>query len=152
MRGLFLLLMITLFSCNGHVVFQDRVDMDNQMWRYDNPLSFDFDIQDTTTIYDIYLDVEHSRSFGYQNLYTGISTMTPNGDTTFQRISIDLTDKMGQWLGTCKGNECSNRYIISSNQKFNSSGNYIMTFEQYSRKETLEGIKSLALTIAISED
>lgn len=152
MRILLLFFAIFLFSCNGDVAFQERVNISNKIWTYDAPLSFSFEIKDTSYTYDILLDIEHTREFGYQNLYTGLHTVMVDGDTIFQQLSIDLADDLGQWLGTCKGNECSQQVLIRKSTSFPAPGLYKMIIEQKSRVAQLEGIKSVGLTIVEGDD
>jgi len=152
MRNLLVILCVLLLSCTGNIVFQERAEIQDMAWAFDYPLSFDFQIQDTSLSYDMFLDIEHSRNFEYQNLYTGLRTISPSGDTTFQRFSIDLSDEFGQWLGTCKGNECSHQVLIKSASKYSGAGDYMIILDQYSRSTVLQGIKSIGLTLALNED
>jgi gliding motility-associated lipoprotein GldH len=152
MRILLLFFALFLLSCNGDVAFQEREAIANNVWTYDAPLSFTFEIKDTSRTYDVILDIEHTREFGYQNLYTGLHTIMVSGDTIFQQLSIDLADDLGQWLGTCKGAECSQQVLIRKSTSFPAIGSYQMIVEQLSRDAQLEGIKSVELTIVKGED
>lgn len=149
---LVIILSVAFLSCNNHVVFQEREEMPDMMWTYSNPLGFNVEINDTAALYDIYLDVEHSRDFTYGNLYIGLKVISAGKDTSFQRISIALADKLGQWLGTCKGNECSRQFLISDKYQFTETGNNQIIVEQNSREEELQGIKSIELTILDAEE
>lgn len=148
---LFIFLCVTLLSCNDHVIFQEREELPEMIWKYSNPLEFSTEIADKDESFNIYLDIEHSRDFAYGNLYSGITVIAPSRDTTFHRISIDLADKLGQWLGTCKGNECSRQFLIAEEYQIAEAGNYKIIIEQYSREEDLPGIKSIELTIHAAE-
>jgi gliding motility-associated lipoprotein GldH len=143
---------MTFYACNDHVLFQERKEIPDMIWNYSNPLEFSTQIAETDRLFDIYLDIEHTRDFSYGNLYTGLSVVSPGGDTTFTRISIDLADKMGQWLGTCKGTECSSQFLIADSYNFGKAGNNLLILEQYSREEDLQGIKSIELTIQAKDE
>jgi gliding motility-associated lipoprotein GldH len=134
------------------VIFQERKDLPDMVWKYSDPLEFSTEIANKDESFNLYLDIEHSRDFAYGNLYTGITVISPGGDSTFYRISIDLADKLGQWLGTCKGNECSRQFLIAKQYQFVEAGNNRIIVEQYSRDEDLEGIKSIELTIHAAEE
>ena len=143
---------LLIMSCNEHIVFEQRSEMPGMVWSYDNPLSYEVVIEEATGSHDIYLDVEHSREFQYSNLYTGFTSVTPGGDTTFQQISITLSDQLGRWLGTCKGNECSRQYLLKAGHSFSELGAYKLIVEQYSREKDLQGIKSIQLSIQQVKD
>ncbi len=148
MRSLILGIICLFFmGCNGHVIFQERTEIQDNNWSYNYPLEFNVEIIDENIVYDILLDIEHSREFGYANLYTGLTFISPGPDTTYQKVSIDLADKLGRWLGTCKGNECSSQLIIAATHRFKKEGINKIIVEQYSREENLPGIKSIELTI-----
>ncbi len=148
MRVLLWSLCFLLVSCNGDLIFQQRAEISGSGWDYDSPLTYVFNISDTSELYDVFLDIEHSRDFGYQNLYTAVQTVSPGGDTLFQRISVNLSDDYGEWLGTCKGNECSSQILINKSIPFSIPGTYSILLNQHSRVNNLEGIKSIQLTIA----
>ena len=152
MRVLLWSLCFFLVSCNGNILFQERAEISGSSWSYDSPLIYSFNISDTSELYDVFLNVQHSRDFGYQNLYTALQTISPGGDTLFQRISVNLSDDYGEWLGTCKGNECSNQILIRKSTPFSKTGSYKILLNQHSRVNNLEGIKSIELTIAATKD
>ena len=139
-------------SCNGHVLHQQRIDIPDGEWSYDYLLEFNTPIEDSGLPLDVILDVEHSREFSYENLYLGYHIITEEGDSLFQKISIKLADKLGRWKGTCKGNECSLQVPISTNYNFTRAGNHKIILEQYSREESLKGLKSIELTIQQAEE
>ena len=139
-------------SCNGHVLHQQRIDIPDGEWSYDYLLEFNTPIEDNSLAWDVILDVEHSREFSYENLYLGYHIITDKGDSTFQKISIELADNLGRWKGTCKGNECSLQVPIMTNHNFKSAGNNKIILEQYSREENLKGLKSIELTIQQAEE
>ena len=136
-----------LTSCNNEVYFQETIDLPESGWKYDEPLEFSFDIQDTTLLSDIILDVDHSIDFGYQNMYTNIYTVFPAGDTTSSVVSLDLTDKNGKWAGNCKGSECSLQITLRERTLFPKRGQYKIILDQYSRNSSITGIKNFGLII-----
>ena len=151
MRVLLWSLCILLISCNGDILFQKKSLVSGPYWNYDSPMVFTFDIMDTSYQYDISLNINHARDFGFQNLYTGMHTVFPGGDTIFQRFSTDISNNMGQWLGTCKGNECTYNVLVRKGTSFPEEGTYQLILHQFSRVDSLKGINFIELTIATVE-
>lgn len=127
--------------------FQQTINLPEDGWTYDNPIAWQFDIQDTSLVCDIILDVDHSMDFGYENIYTNIFTVFPSGDTTSSVVSLDLTDTHGQWSGNCKGSECSLLITLRKKTLFPAVGKYEIILKQHSRNPNLEGIKYFGLII-----
>ena len=142
------LLSIAFMSCGKeNVVFEKKYDLKNGQWTYADTLDFDFDIADTTEIYDIVLTIKHTPQYPMQNIYTHIYTKFPSGERVKQQLNIDLADNTGKWEGDCSGSECDFEIPIQPNAFFNASGRHTITLEQYMRVESLAGINSIALKI-----
>ena len=134
-------------SCGENYLFDKKISLEKGEWSYDNSLDFTFDITDTTHIYNLLLEVDHSIDYAYQNCYFKIHTQFPSGEKTEQLLSIDLADGVGRWQGDCSGESCTVLLDIQKKAFFNALGEHTITLEQYMRKNPLKGIKSLAIKL-----
>ncbi|MEM6698565.1 MAG: gliding motility lipoprotein GldH [Bacteroidota bacterium] len=148
MRNYWILaLAICCFACNGNYIYEEKVEIPNSTWQYENPISYQFNIDDTEAKYNLYLDVTHSDQFASQNFYTMIHTTYPSGRKVDSQISIELADKLGQWYGKCGGEKCELRIVLQQQTFFKEKGFHEIVFEQYTRKEALTGMSALAFSI-----
>ncbi|MBK9042384.1 MAG: gliding motility lipoprotein GldH [Saprospiraceae bacterium] len=143
---LIVLYSLTLFSCGPKTIFEKKTDVDG-FWTYQKTLSFSFDITDTIPAHDILLDVEHSKDFFYQNIYTKVTTVFPDQKKVDHIISLNLTTQNNRWVGDCSAQKCKAELVLSENIYFNQTGNYTIALEQYGRKDTLAGIESMSLKV-----
>ncbi|MEL6719554.1 MAG: gliding motility lipoprotein GldH [Bacteroidota bacterium] len=145
----FWILTIVLFSfaCGNNYVYEKKIEIPSATWQYDNDITYEFEIEDIKAKYNLYLDVTHSDQFESQNFYTMIHTTYPSGRTVDSQISIELADKLGQWHGKCNSEECQLRIVLQQGTFFKEQGLHQIVFEQYTRQESLKGIKALAFSV-----
>ncbi|MEM7572003.1 MAG: gliding motility lipoprotein GldH [Bacteroidota bacterium] len=146
MAALFLL---TLTACGPSYIFEETKPIAEDGWSYNDTLNFNFEIVDTSTIYDLHLILDHKDDFASQNTYVRLKLRFPDGKRTDEQLSLQMADAFGVWLGDCRGENCSLDIPIQTGAYFSQSGNYQLTVEQFSRAELLYGIT--ALTFALEE-
>lgn len=152
-RFLFAFCMATFLfsSCGPEVIFEKELEIPAGGWTYQDTLHYEFEIVDTSKIYNLFLDLAHTTAFASQNLYVKLYTGFPNGQRPAQRLSIDMADKTGAWLGNCSGEKCQLNIPIQSNAYFDQVGTYSFTVEQFMRMDSLPGIESAAFRIELAE-
>lgn len=135
------------FSCGQNYLFEQTHHIENGEWKYENTFDYTFDITDTTKIYNLLLEVEHTVEYAFQNCYFKIYTQFPSGEKTDQLLSIDLADGIGRWQGNCSSTSCTVLLDIQKRAFFNALGTHTITLEQYMRKNPLKGIESLSIKL-----
>ena len=103
---IFCLIIAGINSCKPDYYFEESKPLNNSTWTYTNILNYNIPIQDTQKIYTIYLNIDHSFEYAYQNIYLMIHTEYPTGKKISERLPIDFADKTGRWYGNCKGDFC----------------------------------------------
>ncbi len=151
MKNSHLIIFFSIFiftSCDkGNSLFFDKKNIENSSWSYDNQLKYSVDIQDTSKIYTLLLEVNHSIEYAYQNMYFNIKTSFPSGKELTQVISTDLANKLGVWHGDCKGKKCKLYVNLQNKTIFNELGKHSFTLEQFTRDSSLQGIHSIAFRV-----
>lgn len=143
----FLFLLIFLSSCGENFVYSEEKVIQNAQWTYEDTLDFAIPIQDTTGVYNLYLDINHTIDYPYQNIYLKVATIYPSGKRVEELLPIDFADKAGQWYGDCSGENCELRVNIQQRAYFNEVGTHHVVFEQYLRESPLLGIKKISLRL-----
>lgn len=139
------LFVATVTACSENFVFSAEQSVPAAEWKYADTLGFSIPIADTTKRYNLYLDIQHTASYAYQNIYLNVTTQYPSGKVVSELLPIDFADKTGHWFGDCDMDKCELRVNIQRNAFFNEMGTHRIIFEQYLRENPLSGIQSLAL-------
>jgi gliding motility-associated lipoprotein GldH len=140
-------LSLYLIGC-GNAIYEKSHKIPNNIWLYNQNVSFNFEINDTSQLYDIVLYVSHNADFEYQNFYTLLKVDAPAQEKSrIDTISIELSDAVGAWHGKCSGNYCETPITFISQTAFAKTGKYTLQFEQFSRQDSLSGIQSLRLVV-----
>ena len=76
MKRVFILMtfLVGIYACNSDTIYKSEAALPEAGWVRTSPVSYDFDIQDTTTFYEMMLDVKANENYRYQNLYVNIET------------------------------------------------------------------------------
>ena len=141
-------LLIFVIGCET-AYYEESYSFKNRVWQYDDPRSFSFDIVDTSQVYDLILTVDHSDQFPYQNLYVKTSTRFPSDTIIEQSLSLEMANEAGFWFGECKGPNCRLSIPIQSQVHFVESGSYTLELEQYTRTDSLIGMKAIGLKVSV---
>lgn len=151
-RIVWLLLMSWFFyACqDSNTIFETNQSIQNGEWFYEEPLTFEFEIQDTSKAYTIYYNVRNEVSYPYYNLFVTYYMHYPDGkkiDSLLMDIIL-FDPKTGEPYGSGTGGVRSHQLPAFRNYKFSQPGKYQYTFKQYMRNNPLKGILSMGLKIS----
>ncbi|MBE0649318.1 MAG: gliding motility lipoprotein GldH [Bacteroidales bacterium] len=138
------LLVMLLVSCSSGVLFDQTANVDGH-WYKDNPKDFEVMVPDSLTTYNFYLNVRHTRDYGYSNLYLFLQTRFPNGHITRDTLQLILANNAGKWLGKGWGSVKEDQILLKRNLRFPMKGNYEFTIWQAMRADTLKGVRNIGL-------
>lgn len=138
---------ILLVGCGPNYIFEEEKALASGAWTYADTLTFDFNIVDTTKVYNLYLEVDHSTGYRFQNLYVKIKTKFPKGNQIEQTVSLELANKFGLWLGDCGSENCEIIIPIQEQVYFQESGEYRIILEQFMRENPLKKLNSFGVKI-----
>lgn len=147
----FLFGLLGLTACGPDYLFDETQKIADGQWGYADTLDFTFEIRDTGAVYNLYIDLEHIDTFKFQNVYLKLYTLFPNGKRLSTVRSFDLYDAAGAGLGKCSGHNCQVRFVLQQNAYFNQAGKYRLTLEQYTRQESLPGVRAVGLMVEQTE-
>lgn len=142
-----LVLSAMLFSCNQNVVFEKNLDIKNESWDYSQAQTFKVNIEDTTSRYNIYINIRHTFHFEWRNLWIQIDTEFPDGKKLSKRVNLPLSEADGKWFGECSGNSCFIQIPLQENAIFPVTGNYTFTIRQDMRVNPLQNIRNVGLKV-----
>jgi len=138
-------------ACEGFQ-YDEKKNIPDAVWAYGDLMEFNFEISDTLSRYNIYLEVAHDAAFNAQNLYSKVYVTFPDAKVRDQLVSLELADNRGEWLGKCTSKNCTRRIPFMPNAAFDQIGKYKLKFEQFTRQDKVKGIKSLRLIVEKIKD
>lgn len=141
------MLSLLFFACTGNVVFDQEQDIPAGGWNYVDTLNFSFTVTDTSQLYNLHLTFEYADTFPNQNLYLKLHTLFPDGKRLQKLKSFEFYDGGGRSLGKCSGHTCRLPVMLQENAFFKLPGTYVITIEQFGRRDALKGIKTVALRV-----
>ncbi len=140
-------IVILVLGCGPNYIFEEDKTISGNAWTYADSLSFDFNITDTTKVYNLYIELEHSTEYKFQNLYVKVKTKFPDGKKLDQPLSLELANKFGQWLGDCESEKCEIIVPIQEQVYFQQQGDYRIILEQFMREDPMPGLNKFGLKI-----
>lgn len=138
-------------GCVESPYFQKQVSIPGYQWDYKYMPVFDFEITDTTRVYDVYFLIRHTDAYPYSNLWMNIYTRQP-GDSVYkkQRVNVELAvssgKNNGQWKGRGMGEIWEHKLSIAKGA-FQHKGKYSIKFEQNMRINPLPEILQVGMRV-----
>jgi len=146
-RFFFFFSILFFFSCGKNYHFEQEHSISNKEWTYNDSLNFKFNISDTSKIYNLVLEINHTTIYPFQNMYAEIFTAFPEGQRIRELLSLELANRAGAWFGDCGSENCTLEIPIQEGAFFNQAGDYTITMKQFMRIDPLKGIQNLTLKI-----
>ena len=131
-------------SCDSNKKYDTYQSIKNSVWKLEEPVVFEVDIQDTISQQNVFLNVRTDSKYPYRNLFI-ISKMTlPNGAILKDTLEYEMADAFGNWLGDGITDVKDNKLYYLENYKFTKKGTYIFEFYQAIRNRgEINGLKEL---------
>lgn len=143
-------LCLNLFSCGS--VYDETAVIENGTWTSANSVEFEFNIQDTSKLYNIFVEVNHQVDYAYQNIYCLVETFELDRRIREDLCSLELADSKGNWKSkNCNATDCTRKIPFIIRTQFNREGSHKIRFKQNTREANLEGINSLRLLIETAD-
>ena len=146
------LTLFLLLSCDSSRLYEKNISIDNTVWELSNKPSFEYDNTYAHKKVNLKINVRHSSSYQYSNLWLFINIIDPEGELKKDTIECVLAQKNGKWLGHGLADI---RYVQCQFKNYTLSkiGTYTFEIEQAMRYgdlakiEKLEGIMEIGLRI-----
>ena len=145
--GVGLGLICLLMACTKNNVYEKNQDVVNNKWSWNDKKAFQVNITDTTTMYNLYVNVRHAGTYMYSNLWVKIHTRFPDGSSFDKRVELPLADKDGKWYGEGISDIYDVQVSLQQNMYFSKQGTYTFELEQNMRQNPLPGIMSMGLKL-----
>jgi gliding motility-associated lipoprotein GldH len=141
-------LSLFLFSCGNIDLFEKQESIPKQEWFYNNVPEFTFNIQDTVSLYNIYIVIRHTDQYNYNNIWLKVGSQFPGDSMQYKKLNLRLgTDAKG-WEGVGLDDIFEVRSIITPGPvSFKKPGDYVFSIAQIMRENPLRHILNIGLRV-----
>lgn len=140
---LFLVILITIVSCDKNRVFDEYKSVGNA-WKKDSIVAFDFKQEDTTKLYNLFVNLRANQAYQFNNLYVIVSMERPGGLTKVDTLQYQMTNPDGSLLGEGFSDIKESKLFYKENLRFDTIGDYKVRIQQAVRQTgKIEGIQAL---------
>jgi gliding motility-associated lipoprotein GldH len=142
-------------SCiDGSIAWQQTAMIKDCIWNKDSILMFNIPAEDTLAWYSFSIDVRNRTDYSFQNLYIFLNVKAPNGNSIVDTLNFALAYDNGEWTG--KGGMFSkyreNSFLYRNYIRFPARGTYSVNIRHGMRKDSLEGISAVGLSLNYSKN
>ena len=151
---LVLIVFFLMISCDEKSEFNQYKTIENASWQANKKVFFEFDVKDTISANNVFINIRNNKEYQFSNLYVITSLNFPNGTNIVDTLQYEMTDNTGRFLGSGFSDIKENKLFYKEQKVFPVSGKYTFTIYQAMRKngETnaipfLNGILDVGLSI-----
>lgn len=135
------------FSCGSGSIVQDKFTVPDGEWKIYQAFTSKFEVSDTITPYNFYLNVRNGGSYPYSNLHIFVTTTFPNGKMAIDTVNCELADKSGRWKGKGLGDILDNRIMYRYQRVFPMKGDYKISLRHAMRDTIVPAILNLGISV-----
>jgi gliding motility-associated lipoprotein GldH len=136
-RPLSIVLVLLFTSCDRDMVYDQYMTTENGMWKWNDVGVFKVEMNDTVSLYNVYLQVRHTVDYPLSNLYMFVLVKGPSGQYLRDTVNMVLAEPDGSWIGRGTGKLRELRLLYRKQTRFTESGTYTFSLEQAMRKSEL---------------
>ncbi len=148
---LLILTMLSVVSCQNNDIYFQYQQVNPDGWSKDSIYTFDINIPDTTTSYNMYINLRHTPDYSYQNLWLFLSQQTPDSIISKDTIEFYLANNRGEWLGTGSGGLKEMPVLYEQNKIFKKAGIYQISICHGMRNDLLKGVNDIGIRVERTE-
>ncbi|MEM6515288.1 MAG: gliding motility lipoprotein GldH [Bacteroidota bacterium] len=138
---------VSFVSCDDKMVFDEYKTISGGTWDKDEIVSFSLEAPDTTSNYNLYLNLRNNNDYKYNNLYLIVEMNFPHGKTLKDTLNYKMARPDGSFLGTGFSDVKENKLWYKGHEApfvFEESGDYDISIQHAMRENgTVDGIENL---------
>ncbi len=142
---------LILTSCSKNKVFEKYTKIENYKWKRDKLITFDVDIKDPKTNYDVTLALRHTTYYAFANIKVDVSVTFPSGELRTKYYNIFVRNTDGSFLGQGAGDLWDLTYPVFTDMTFPEAGIYKFEVQNVMPIMELPDIMDVGLIVRKSE-
>lgn len=154
-NGVYIILLSVVFeSCQKNIVYSEYQAVQKAEWYQNEVLVFDIPVQDTVSLYNLYINLRNTKDYPYSNLFLIARMSFPDKRQVTDTLEYQMTDVKGNFLGQGFSDVKENKLFYKENIKFTKPGHYIFEVKQAMRNRSevepvnpLKGVADVGISI-----
>ena len=140
-----------LASCDGTVYYSEYADIDEGGWKVCDSACFNVQVDDTTHLFDLLVEVRNNVDYPWSNLFLFVNTTFPDGSISCDTMELPLANPAGVWLGKHTGRYVDSRYRLRGQPvRFPMMGKYHFAIAHGMRDEAVKDIAHVGFLVEYS--
>jgi len=125
-KTIFLLAMIPVMfaSCSKNKIYEQYTKLDDYKWKRDNLVTFNVNVTDVNSHYDVTLALRHTTYYAFANIKVNVTITYPGGDLRTNDFNIFVRNPDGSFEGDGAGDLWDITYPVFTDITFPDPGNY----------------------------
>ena len=141
-------LLVWIAGCGPEPIYAESHAIDPAAgWEAVDVQEFEFEVLDTLTPNDFFLDIRHNQDYPFSNLYLFVDYSFPNGRSRRDTVLCEFADERGKWLGTGSGPLVDHRIGFQRHASFPLKGTYKLSVGHAMRLDPLPGIADVGFRL-----
>ena len=150
-KSILISLVLLLASCDGTVYYSEYGDVSEKGWKAADSVCFDVQVDDTTHLFDLLVEVRNTVDYPYSNLFLFVNTTFPDGTMSRDTMELPLADASGAWLGKHSGRYVDSRHRLRGQPlRFPMMGKYHFAITNGMRDNAVPGIAHVGFIVEYS--
>jgi gliding motility-associated lipoprotein GldH len=143
--------LLLLISCSRGKIFERYEDIDKNKWAYDKIVTFEVNVEDTVSLYDVELAIRHASFYPFANLKLNLTTIYPNGEERTKDHDLMLRNKDGSFKAEGAGDLWDITFPLLEKASFNLKGKYLFKIQNIMPLTETEGVMQVGLIVKKSK-
>ena len=97
--SILLLSLFLMFSCSDKTDFNQYKSINAEGWKANKKESFKFDIKDTLSTKNLFINIRNNNKYEFSNLYVITELVFPNETVVVDTLQYEMADETGKFLG-----------------------------------------------------
>lgn len=135
-------------SCIKVNLFEKQASIPSQQWYYSYVPEFTFHIDDTSSLYNVYIVLRHTDLYNYNNVWLRVGSNSPSDSMHYQNLNLVLANDSKGWDGIGMDDIFEVRKNISAGPlTFKKPGDYTFSIAQVMRENPLKYILDIGVRV-----
>lgn len=145
-------LTILFTSCDSNLIYEDNLEVSDEGWEFEDIKSFEFDVEDTLSKVNIYVNLRTTVDYPYKNIYMYLYYDYPTGESDKDTLEFILAENDGRWLGENSGTIIEFKTLVASGGAFTKSGKYKFQLQHAMREDLLPEVVDVGMRFEKMEE
>ena len=142
----FSIIAVCFSACDTIDIYEQSKAFPTHAWSNKEKLTFNFNITDTTSLYNIFAVIRHEDAYHFNNIWLDVTTITPDKNVTDQKVNLLLGNNNG-WLGTNMDDIVEHRVLLTKHPVKLKPGQYSFSIQQIMREEPLQSMLNAGIRV-----